>query len=150
MSYVPKYILKRIVPKNGVANLDLSGDGKTDAIGVKYVNIISPLEIPADSSAADILAQFKGVNIDDEWFTDPAKLKLWFDGEILTLNDFDKIAGKTLPVGGMIVIIMEKDGGVPAGKHEFGMKTEYNGQESHNKLTREVPPEIKKLVDLTG
>ena len=149
MSYVPKYILKRIVPKNGVANIDMSGDGKADHVAVKYLNIVSPLEIPANANVEDLLSQFKGVNIDEEWFSDPKLLQLWFEGELLTLADFDKLKGKTLPVGGKLVIIMEKDGGVAPGKHKFGMKTEFEGTENHNELTREVPAEVKKLADLT-
>ena len=150
ISYVPKYIIKRIIPKDAVVNLDMNGDGKADAVGVKYVNVISPLEIPANISKQELLSQFVSVNIDSEIYTDFTKLRLWFDNEVFSFGDIDKLLGKTLPVGGFVIIIVDKPGGISAGMHKFGMKTQYNNQENYNEVEREVSADVKTLSDIVG
>lgn len=146
MAYVPKYIIKRIVPKDAVANLDLNGDGKADAVGCKYVNILTPLTI--EGTKEEILSQFVGVQIDDKLYSDLTQLCLYFEGELLELKDFDKIKGKTLPVGGKILIIIKIPGGVAPGMHKLGMKTKYKDQENYNEVEREIPPEVKTIDQL--
>jgi hypothetical protein len=148
MSYVPKYIIKRIVPNNAVANLDLNNDKKVDAVGVKYINVLTPMELPADLDIESLKKEFVCVSIDGKEYKDLNDLMLFFEGELLTLKDINKLKGKTLPVGAKVVIVIKLPGGLQAGMHKFGIKTQYKEQTNFNEVEREVTAEIKTIQQL--
>ncbi|MHA1372579.1 MAG: hypothetical protein ACTSRA_23020, partial [Promethearchaeota archaeon] len=108
MSYIPKYILKRMVPKNSFFTVDKTGDGKVDAIGFYIVNVISPLSIPADvPSTPGELAKLTGVDDLNSLISvildgvdlgfDFEKLELTYQDKSVKLANLSDAAGLTIP-----------------------------------------------------
>ncbi|MHA1733152.1 MAG: hypothetical protein ACTSU5_14490 [Promethearchaeota archaeon] len=152
MSYIPKYILKRIFPPDGLANLDTTGDGKVDSLRITYLNLISPIEIPD----MDLEAEIKNSGVDLNDFSTIAKIKIdgkdipikaenisiWFEGEEYTLSNIQKAAGKTVPIGGKLTVVY-KYGDIPVlepGDHEFDVTTVTEGGMNF-KIVRPIKPE---------
>ncbi|MHA1700096.1 MAG: hypothetical protein ACTSWN_14740 [Promethearchaeota archaeon] len=165
MSYIPKYILKRMVPKNSFFNVDKTGDGKPDAFGFYIINVISPLSIPAEvPSDPDELAKLAGVDdlnsllnvtVDGEDIGfDFKKLELRHEDKSVRLDKLADAAGVTVPVGGKIVVIYDYPGGLPVGEHEITIKYGVAGSEGEISVKRELtedrscisyPPDIDSL-----
>src|SRR6056297_730373 len=87
MSYVPKYILKRLVPKDGVKKVD-------DGIEINVVNVVSP--IPASDLPGDPLDQI-GVLVNDEELSREEKEKITIEVEddkhpLAEIKEFGNIA----------------------------------------------------------
>ncbi|MBD3352737.1 MAG: hypothetical protein GF364_14715 [Candidatus Lokiarchaeota archaeon] len=137
MSYVPKYILKRVVPKDGLFNIDVSGDGNIDGFAIKYVNVLTPIELPENMQADDLKDQFVGAWIDEEKYT-LEQLNLHYNGKTYSLNDIDSLMGTTIPVGGIVYILANKSGGLHAGKHIIKLATQYQGTENKYELKRDL------------
>lgn len=96
MSYIPKYILKRMLPKDCVKATD-------DGIEITFLNVISPItieEIPDD--AIDYLV----VSVDGNEITDDQKngIQIEMDGELATIDNIKNYIGRTIPVGGKLKI----------------------------------------------
>ncbi|MFX0101759.1 MAG: hypothetical protein ACFFCS_19500 [Candidatus Hodarchaeota archaeon] len=162
MSYIPKYILKRMVPKDAFMNIDKSGDGKPDAFGFYIVNVISPLAIPAEiPSSPEELAKLAGVDdlnsllsilVDGEELDfDFNKLELRYEDKGVTFATLADAAGVTIPVGGKIVAIYDYPGGLSVGEHEITIKYGVAGSEGEIGVKRELleekacvkyPPEV--------
>lgn len=110
MSYIPKYILKRMLPKDCVKSVE-------GGIEITFLNVISPItieEIP--DNALDYLV----VSIDGEEISDDAKkgIEIEMDGETATVDNLKEYIGRTIPVGGKLQINVPVE--VPAGeKHDF-------------------------------
>jgi len=138
MSYVPKYILKRIVPMDAVANYDLDGDGTADHVGVKYVNVISPMQIPADIDPSYLLSQLKGIWLDGEKIENVESGLIIYEGKRYAIDNIQEAAGQTIPVGGSFLIMIQYPGGLSEGMHKIKLTTEYNSQESSTELEREI------------
>ncbi len=138
MSYVPKYIIKRIVPPDALANYDLNGDKKADHVGCKYVNVLSPMAIPPDIDPEFLLKQLKGIWLDGKKVEGIREGAVIFEGKKYSLNNIKEAAGKTIPVGGVLLILIPVPGGLPVGMHKLKLVTEYNGQESANEVEREI------------
>ncbi|GAB4315453.1 MAG: hypothetical protein Kow0069_17330 [Promethearchaeota archaeon] len=140
MSYVPRYIMKRIVPMDALANYDTTGDGRPDHVGLTYVNLLAPLEIPQDLDPDDLISQLKEVAIDDAPLDREAVLagQVWYEGEKFTLENLAAAAGRTVPIGGRLLILLPYPGGLPEGKHKVRLVTEYQGQQSVTEFEREV------------
>lgn len=149
MSYIPKYILKRMVPADALFCVDKNGDGKADAIGFYIINVISPISIPADVptdpkelaklAGVDSLNSLIKVTIDgkDIGF-DFAKLELRHEDKSVKISNLKDAAGVTVPVGGKLVVIYDWPGGMPAGEHEISIKYGVAGSEGEIAVTREL------------
>nr|MDO8108683.1 hypothetical protein [Candidatus Sigynarchaeota archaeon] len=171
MSYIPKYILKRMIPANAFFTVDKNGDGKAESIGFYIVNVISPISIPADiPKDPKELAKLAGVSDLNSLITvtldgidlkfDFKKLELLYEGKSVKMGNLADAAGVTLPVGGIVVVLYdypEKDyppGTKMIGEHELVVKYNVAGQSGDISAKREVtkertllkyPPDISKF-----
>ena len=151
MSYIPKYILKRMVPKDSFMNIDTTGDGKADAFGFYIVNVISPLAIPAEvpSDPAE-LAKLAGVDdinslltvtVDGEDIGFEFKnLELRYEDKSVTIDTLADAAGVTVPVGGKLIAIY-KGRTLSPGEHEVSIKYGVAGSEGEIAVKRELKEE---------
>lgn len=101
MSYIPKYIIKRLITENGV---QLEGD----MLKFTLVNVISPITI--DEIPEDFL-NFIEIKIDDKVVlngTDQKangdKMHLKFVDKEFTVQTFKQALGLIIPVGGTGVV----------------------------------------------
>jgi hypothetical protein len=142
MSYIPKYIIKRIVPSDALFNIDLNGDGKVEGTAVKYVNVVTPLMIPADTDVEAIKKEFVGAWIDNEKYP-LEKLMLIYEGKKYTLDNVKNILGLTVPIGGILYIVALKSGGSTVGMHKVKIVTQYKDQKNENEVERELTADRK-------
>ena len=100
MSYIPKYILKRMLPKNCIVGTD-------DGFAINLVNVISPIAI---DEIPDNVVDYIDVTINGESVgQDILKgLTITFDDITVGLNNIAEALGKTVPVGGKLVIKVPK------------------------------------------
>ncbi len=112
MSYIPKYILKRMIPKDAVK---IDGDD----VVIDATNVISPISI--DEIPDDVL-NYLEVQVDGEVVLSGDKpelakgLKLMFDEKAFTMDNIQDAVGETLPVGGKLKIIFPNSLGLAAGE----------------------------------
>jgi hypothetical protein len=115
MSYIPKYILKRMIPKEAVT---IQGDD----IVVSMTNVISPISI---DEVPDKVLEYIVLKIDDKVIIDAANpdlaktLKLGWEDKVFTLNNFKDACGLTLPVGGKLTIGFKNPGLKKGETHDF-------------------------------
>ncbi|MHA1338508.1 MAG: hypothetical protein ACTSRZ_01235 [Promethearchaeota archaeon] len=112
MSYIPKYILKRMLPKDCVKSV--AGGG----IEITMINVISPIAI---EEVPDNVLDYVEIKIDGKEISKDklAKTTISFEDEIYTLENAKDALGKTIPVGGTLKINVP-DLGLNAGEeHEF-------------------------------
>ncbi len=113
MSYIPKYILKRMVPDNAVKVV-------ANNIEITIVNVISPLTIE-DIPEGD-LSQYVDIALDGKWYEGAAKqdfvnkIELRYEDKAVTLKNVRQFSGLTLPVGGQIKLVAPNTGGWKAGE----------------------------------
>lgn len=127
MSYIPKYILKRMVPQDAVKATD-------EGFEIHVTNVISPLsvdEIPADLDLSSVLS-FK---VDGEELP-VDKFELQHEDTVVSIQDPSSALGVTIPVGG-VIIIRYKGGKMEAGEHEWEVNINIDNPISI-KLTREL------------
>jgi hypothetical protein len=110
MSYIPKYILKRMLPKDCVT---LEGD----LIKVAMTNVISPISI--DEIPDDVL-NYLELKVDDKVVEDLSGLKILWEDKEFTLANIADAVGETLPVGGKMTLVLPNSVGVAKGeKHDI-------------------------------
>ncbi|MBD3352778.1 MAG: hypothetical protein GF364_14920 [Candidatus Lokiarchaeota archaeon] len=101
MSYIPKYILKRMLPKDGIVRVP-------DGIELNLINVLSPLSI--DEIPEDYLEylDYLKVLIDGEPISNDVKvgIEIKFEGEIYGKDNLKDAIGKTIPVGGKLTIFV--------------------------------------------
>src|SRR6056297_30509 len=119
MSYIPKYILKRLVPKNAVK---LDGD----QISVEVTNVVSPIPIgDLPGSLKDVLL----LTVDGDVVFSPEKqeladdVELYWEGEQYDLDSIKEAGGGTLPVGGKLIVKVPNKWGFASGE-EHKLKIE--------------------------
>lgn len=114
MSYVPKYIIKRLIPMDGVKL-----DAATNTLSIKLVNVLSPLplaDIPGDF--LDLL----DVKIDGKEIVNRShpelypELKLKWKDQVVPMKDIKSLAGGTLPVGDELMIMLPNKMGFKVGE----------------------------------
>jgi hypothetical protein len=91
MSYIPKYILKRMIPEDAVQNTDYGWH-------VSITNVISPLAV--DEIPDNVMDLFK-ISVDGEEI-DKTKASLAYEDKVVTFEDPTAALGITIPVGGVI------------------------------------------------
>nr|MDO8113444.1 hypothetical protein [Candidatus Sigynarchaeota archaeon] len=138
MSYIPKYILKRMIPEDSFFNVCKKVAGKPDAFGFYIVNVISPLtvpsEIPSDPkelaklAGVDDLSKLITVTLDGKALAvDLNKVELRYENKSVTLKNLKDAAGVTIPVGGKLALIYDYPGGLKEGEHELVVKVGIGG-----------------------
>ena len=105
MSYIPKYILKRMLPKTC-----LSLDG--DMIKIEMVNVISPISV--DEVPDDVL-NYLAVKVNDTEVADLSGLVLIWGDKEFTLSNIKELVGVTLPVGDKLTIKIPNSVGLKSG-----------------------------------
>lgn len=118
VSFIPKYIIKRMIPADGVK---LRGD----MIDVNFVNVISPISI--DQVPDDVL-NYIVVKIDDEVVLDASraaeaeKMSITWQEKVFTMKNFKEAQGQTLPVGGSLIISFPNNKNLVKGTtHKFSV-----------------------------
>lgn len=153
MSYIPKYILKRLFPADSLANLDTTGDGAVDAFRIVFVNVISPIEIPENfmdevkQAGVDLadFASFAKIELDGTEL--PVKMKnvtIWFQGEKFTLDNIESAGGRVIPVGGKLTIVYKYHDEIPVlepGAHEWKLDVHALDNPMNFSLTRDLKAE---------
>jgi hypothetical protein len=116
MSYIPKYILKRMIPKDAVK---LVGND----LELTMVNVISPISI---DEVPDDLLNYLEVKIDNEVVLGADKkdaangLKIKWEDKTFTMANVKEAVGLTLPVGGNLVVIIPNTKNLAKGStHKF-------------------------------
>jgi hypothetical protein len=156
MSYIPKYILKRMIPEDSFFNTTKGKAAKPTHMGLYIVNVISPLSIPAEIpsdpkelaklAGVDDLSKLINFSIDGkEIGFDINKLVLKFEDKIVTLKNLKDAAGVTLPVGGKLFLMYEMPGGLAAGEHEIVIKIGIGGNVQEISAKRTLKPERVNL-----
>lgn len=114
MSFIPKYILKRMLPENCVRGVENGG------IEISMVNVISPLTI---DEVPDNVLDYVEAKIDGKLVPKDiiAKIKLEFEGQVFTLSNAKTALGKTLPVGGSLKITVPDLGLKVGEEHEINV-----------------------------
>ncbi len=119
MSYIPKYILKRMVPDNAVKVV-------ANNIEITIVNVISPLTIE-DIPEGD-LAQYVDIALDGKWYEGLAKqdfvnkIELRYEDKAVTLKNVRQFSGLTLPVGAQIKLVVPNPGWKAGETHTVTVK----------------------------
>ncbi|MBD3352279.1 MAG: hypothetical protein GF364_12400 [Candidatus Lokiarchaeota archaeon] len=119
MSYIPKYILKRMLPKDCVKSVEGGG------IEIQMVNVISPITI---DEVPDNLLDYVEVKLDGKDLPDETlnKIEISFEGEVYQLDNAKDALGKTIPVGGKLNLKVP-DLGLAAGEeHEVEVTIKTN------------------------
>jgi hypothetical protein len=120
MSYIPKYIIKRMFPKEQCLKI-VKKDGK-QAIQVQMVNVMSPIAVPDNLKSQignlDLEALAKNLKIEVNGKAIPVSVegvknsvRIWTQGKGFSLDDLlnDKAAGVTIPVGGKLTLTIDSD-----------------------------------------
>ncbi len=107
MSYIPKYILKRMVPEDAVKNTAKGWE-------IEVTNVISPLTVDQIPDNVMDLFSFKVDGKD----MDKNKMSLRYEDKVVSMKNPKDALGVTIPVGGKIYIVAE-DAPLPAGMHSF-------------------------------
>ena len=113
MSYIPKYILKRMVPKDAVKKVE-------NGIEIHMVNVISPLSI--DDGIPDDAENHVNFKVNGEDLSPELKKQITFTlegGDSYSIENAKEFEGVVIPVGGKLVISAPVTN-VEAGEtHEF-------------------------------
>jgi hypothetical protein len=127
MSYLPKYILKRLIPKNAVKLDD-------NMLKVELTNIVSPVPIgELPGSLRDILT----IILDDEVVFSPTKqelmddVRILVDGEEFTIDNIKESGGGVIMLGAKLTFM------VP---NKFGFAI---GETHKMKITADIDPRIE-------
>jgi hypothetical protein len=96
MSYVPKYILKRMLPTDCVKSV---GTG----IEITFINVLSPITIEQIPDNVLDFLEFK-INGKEVANDVKSKIKIAMENEVATIENMRTYIGRTIPVGGKLVI----------------------------------------------
>jgi hypothetical protein len=124
MSYIPKYILKRMIPADAVKAID-------GGLQFNMVNVISPLSVEGIPESG--IEQYVEFWIDGNKISDEQKLNTTLTiGEesarqTYTLKEARKFDSVVVPVGGKMTIFFPGVNVKPGEEHEFELlvKTEH-------------------------
>lgn len=129
MSYIPKYILKRMFPKDCVKKVE-------GGVKINMVNVISPLSI--DDGIPDNAEEHIDVMIDGE-IIGPEKKKemtISVDDKTYSVDKAKEFEGVVIPVGGQVEVFLPVD--LSAGdKHQFDITIQTDNP-FHIKVDRKV------------
>ncbi|MHA1821393.1 MAG: hypothetical protein ACTSU2_14595 [Promethearchaeota archaeon] len=155
MSYIPKYILKRMFPK-GKSLKVVNKDGKKYVL-LQMINVISPISIPESVSLDDLdfnpedvgnllKIEVNGKPMEVTLERIKNKVSIWHAGKEYTYQNifFENAAGGlTIPVGGKLTILIEYEGDIAdiiTGPGEYEVHVEVK---SDNPINVTVKTELK-------
>lgn len=118
MSYIPKYILKRMIPKDAVQNTDYGWK-------VSIKNVISPLSV--DEVPDNVMDLFT-ITVDGNDM-DKKSFSLAYEDKEVTFENPESALGVTVPVGGVIELRFKGDK-LEAGSHSFKLEVAAGGDMS--------------------
>lgn len=103
MSYIPKYILKRMIPQDAMK----AAEG---GVEITLTNVISPLSVDEIPAGIDPL-EYLEVKMDGEEISaeELKGLKLTFEDTTIGIDNIEDALGKTIPVGGQLKIFFPTD-----------------------------------------
>lgn len=110
MSYIPKYILKRLVPSDSVKKVG-------DVLNITFVNVLSPINV-SEEFPEDLSGKIK-VSIDGKPISEEIifKTELDIEGKTYKVTDLKTLKGTTIPLGSKILIrVPDKEKMVETGK----------------------------------
>ena len=96
MSYIPKYILKRMLPADCVKSIG-------DEIEITFLNVLSPITI---EQIPENVLDYLELKIDGKEIGNDvkSKIKISMDNEVATIDNIKNYIGRTIPVGGKLGI----------------------------------------------
>lgn len=105
MSYIPRYILKRMFPEKDCKLLN-----KNEFISIIMTNIISAITIPRLNELQDYIQRVNKLQVSfNGKMLSPEKIlqcQANYEGKLININTLDQIANTNIPVGGKIEIIV--------------------------------------------
>ena len=107
MSSLPPYVLKRMIPRDGVRNTEFGW-------AISITNAISPFHVDAipDNFNELFTVSVDGVDLDKN------NISLSFEGKEATVENPQEAAGVTVPMGGLVEFRYRGENLEP-GKHVF-------------------------------
>ncbi|MHA1731986.1 MAG: hypothetical protein ACTSU5_08575 [Promethearchaeota archaeon] len=152
MTFVPNYLLKRVFPENSFSTVDLTGDGKADALQIQGINIISPISVPEHVDLGDFNIDDVGKVASIEVDGKPVKftkddllngLVLWHGGRGYTFRDImdGKAKGVTIAMGDKLILHFKFEGVAELGPGTHELKVAWDdgsGEPTVITLTREI------------
>ncbi len=118
MSYIPKYILKRMIPADAVSNTE-------DGWKVAITNVISPLSV---DEVPDNVGDLFKITVDDKEI-DKKYLALAYENTVVTFENPKAAIGVTVPVGGVLELRCKGQKLAP-GSHSFKLQVAAGGDMS--------------------
>ena len=96
MSFIPKYIIRRLFPKDCVKLVE-------GGVEITFINILSPMKI--EEVPDDFFAQYT-ITIDGESVPKDMmeQVKITINEKVYTKDNVNDLAGEIVPVGGVIKI----------------------------------------------
>jgi hypothetical protein len=144
MAYVPKYIIKRMIPADALKNVDMDGKGRIDGFALKYVNVLAPMQIEKNFDVEDLKKQLFDADIKvDGTALDVKKGAIYAIGKKITLANIADLGGLSLAVGSHLYIYFPQAGGLGAGKHVLCLKTKYKERAEETVLERDMAGVLK-------
>ncbi len=147
-----KVLVKKIFPpKESVFTVDTTGDGKTDSLQIKVINVIVPFVIPEEIEIGDFksrdfdpdgfdiskygkfILDDKPLNLSKENFNIDDltnQMLIYHKGESFNINEIleGKLSGRTIPLGDSISILIKLNKDTlemfNEGKHAFKFESE--------------------------
>jgi hypothetical protein len=110
MAYIPKYILKRLVPSDSVKKVN-------NVIHITFVNVISPINV-SEEFPDDLSGKIK-VSIDEKPIAEEIifNTELDIEGKTYKVTELNSLKGTTIPLGSKIQIrVPDKENVVQTGK----------------------------------
>jgi hypothetical protein len=120
MSYIPKYIIKRMFPKDKCIKI-VTKDGKKFLM-LSMVNVISPISVPDKIDLGGfnpatvpelVKISVKGTNLPFTFDQVKKFAEIWNAGKGYNYDDIlvnNKAAGLTIPVGGKLSLLLSFEG----------------------------------------
>lgn len=136
-SFVPKYIVKRILPMDALSNVDVSGDGTADHVQFVAYNVMLPISVSEMSAWGLDLEKAGTLYIDGEEL-DPAKVLAYYDGQKYSLATFYENVDLVIPIGGRAKILYPWPGGLSLGEHTLRCAYEWDQFVGDITVTREI------------
>ncbi len=114
--YIPKYIIKRLVPAKGVKK-------EGDVLNITFVNVLSPINVSEefpDDLSGKIKVSVDGKELPEEQIFETT---LDIEGKTYKITELGNLKGETIPVGAQIFIkVPDKDNMIKSGEtHKFSV-----------------------------
>ncbi|GAB4310393.1 MAG: hypothetical protein Kow0069_10540 [Promethearchaeota archaeon] len=137
VSIVPKYIIKKIFPLDGLSNVDVSGDGSPDHVQMVGYNVMLPISVSEMNSWNLRLEEAGSFSIDGQC-CDPAKFVAYYEGKEYTMENFYEAVDLVIPVGARAKVLYPWPGGLAVGLHVIRVEYSFQDFAGEVEVTREI------------